>query len=123
MRRYSRNSVRQLIRKVANTWKPGPKMTREEIAKLLQAPQGWIYFLRSGTLVKIGYTCDVNKRMATHLSSNPDAQLMAVIPGTRDDEKSYHARFKSLHYKLEWFRFAEELAEMLNDLMREPTHA
>jgi hypothetical protein len=117
IKRYKTSSVRKTIQKVAQALKPN-REEMERINNALKAPPGWVYFLRSGALIKIGYSCDIPKRMAAYATHNPDAQLMVVTPGTRDDEKNYQNRFGHLRIKLEWFSFGGELAELLNKLMR-----
>lgn len=55
--------------------------------------------LKDKTLVKIGYTTGIKNRMTAHYSTNPDIKLLAVMPGSREDEKLLHNRLQQHHYK------------------------
>jgi hypothetical protein len=70
---------------------------------------GWIYYLRIGDRLKIGYSADVRERMRAY---PPESELLAVHPGTRDLEADMHRRFTgSRAAGREWFRETPDLAE------------
>lgn len=70
---------------------------------------GWIYYVRVGDRVKIGYSADVKRRMRAY---PPDSHLLAVHPGTRQLETEMHQRFAgSRAAGREWFRETPDLAE------------
>jgi len=66
---------------------------------------GWIYFIRSGDAIKIGYAIDVANRFSNLQSSNPVLlELLGAIRGSIEDEHRTHAMFIRLHIRGEWFR-------------------
>lgn len=76
--------------------KPGPRKPKQT------RDAGYVYYLRVGGLVKIGYTKDIGRRMRGY---PPHAQLAAAHPGTKEVEKSMHRQFaSSLEEAREWFR-------------------
>lgn len=63
---------------------------------------GWVYYIRVGNNIKIGYAGDVRKRM---LGYPPDSTLLAVEPGDKKLERERHKEFAhSLQFGREWFR-------------------
>ncbi len=119
----------------------GPKPTAQEVADLLgcdvqrvvdlvehlffatnasqpkkaASPTGWVYFLRSGHLVKVGWTTKLEERIAAHVSSNPGVVFLTAVRGTQSDESAMHRRFQRLrvHKRREWFHFEGELQEFV----------
>lgn len=69
---------------------------------------GYIYFLRLGDTVKIGYSTDPFAR-ATTLSVGIPGKIDAfvVVPGTRAIERECHRKFATHRISGEWFRMAE----------------
>lgn len=62
---------------------------------------GIIYYLRVGTLVKIGYTANMDRRMKQY---PPHAELLAQHPGTMRVEREMHNKFAThLAKGREWF--------------------
>jgi hypothetical protein len=62
---------------------------------------GWVYYIRMGELIKIGYSIDVAQRMRAY---PPTAELLAAHPGTELLEKQIHQKFKvHLARGREWF--------------------
>lgn len=62
---------------------------------------GWVYYLRVGDKLKIGYTADPGRRLKSY---PPDSKLIAIHPGTKATERDMHHRFA--HARLagrEWF--------------------
>lgn len=53
---------------------------------------GWIYYLRLGDRIKIGHTTNLRQRLAAY---PPDSQLLAVEPGSRQDEAALHQLYQS----------------------------
>lgn len=69
---------------------------------------GFVYYIRIGEHIKIGYATDVNKRMRAY---PPSAELLAVHPGTLQMEKELHAQFNAyLDRGREWFNEGKSLA-------------
>lgn len=62
---------------------------------------GWVYYLRVGDKLKIGYTANPGRRLKAY---PPDSKLIAIHPGTKATERDMHHRFA--HARLagrEWF--------------------
>ena len=71
------------------------------------AEHGWVYYLRIGDHIKIGYAASLTKRMAAY---PPNTTFLAAHPGTRQDEKNLHAML-TLHRAAgrEWYDQAPEV--------------
>lgn len=68
---------------------------------------GWIYYLRVGERIKIGYTKDIGQRMRQY---PPHSTLLAVHPGTPKLEREMHHKFLHLLANgREWFTVADEI--------------
>ena len=68
---------------------------------------GWVYYIRMGDTIKIGYATDVAKRMRAY---PPNAELLAAHPGTELLERQIHKQFgEHLARGREWFKPADEL--------------
>lgn len=77
-----------------------------------------IYYLRVGSLVKIGYTSCYWQRVRSY---PPDAVLLACEPGDRALELERHHQFgASLARGREWFYPTAEVIEHINSLRDEP---
>jgi T5orf172 domain len=76
---------------------------------------GWIYYLKVGDRIKIGYAGDVPQRMRQY---PPNAVLFAVHRGTIDDERRIHASL-SLHRAdgREWYHPTPELHVQLDTIL------
>jgi hypothetical protein len=74
-----------------------------------------VYFVRMPDgIIKIGYSASMETRM-TKLGGD----LLALLPGTRDDERAHHERFAHcLDHGLEWFRPEPDLLAYV-DTVRE----
>lgn len=74
-----------------------------------------VYFIRrSGDgAIKIGYSRDVARRIATLQTGCPDALTLAglMVGGTKADEWNLQQRFRALWVQGEWFKQADELLE------------
>ena len=66
-----------------------------------QAPRkNLVYFIKFSDRVKVGTTSNLHQR----LESLPYDEVLAVIPGGRQVEAVWHARFEPYHVTGEWFR-------------------
>lgn len=83
---------------------------------------GWIYYLRNDGIIKIGYTADIFRRTQSY---PPNAQLLAVEPGTKKLERARHSLFHAhLAWGREWFHEAPELTAWIASVVEkfgEPT--
>lgn len=79
-----------------------------------------VYFVRMGENVKIGTSTNLKARMNSFYASVED--VLAVVPGGKDVEDSYHDRFRSSQVmgdgRKELFRLDENLRSFLG--IREP---
>jgi DNA-binding XRE family transcriptional regulator len=70
-----------------------------------------IYFVRSGDKVKIGYSAHVYRRIHNIRSMSPEAVVLGIMHGERDDERSVHKQFNA--HRLpgcgEWFSLCAEI--------------
>lgn len=64
-----------------------------------------VYFVKliSTGHIKIGYSANVPARMQSLLRDHGPLDLLAVIPGTLDDERAHHGQFAALRVIGEWF--------------------
>lgn len=75
---------------------------------------GYVYYIRVGGLVKIGFAGDVAKRMRNY---PPNAELAAAHPGTLQVERDMHIRFKDALAKgREWFYPTPDLEEHIAEV-------
>jgi hypothetical protein len=74
--------------------------------------QGLVYFVRLGSLVKIGFTTDLDRRM----KAVPHEEILATTPGTMQDERGYHAAFAHLRVVGEWFTPGPDLMDHIATL-------
>lgn len=87
--------------------RPAPKMP------------GYVYFIRAGEFVKIGYAGFVAGRMKELQTSNPlPLELLHKEPGNLVLEAKYHASFAALHVRGEWFRYEGEIRDYVEDMRR-----
>jgi hypothetical protein len=95
---------------------------RKKLAEIRGQQPGWIYYVRVGDRVKIGYSVDVKNRMRAY---PPESRLLAVHPGTRQLETEMHRRFAgSRAAGREWFRETPDLVEHITEAVAqfgEPT--
>lgn len=80
-----------------------------ERRKQKQPVDGYIYFLLSDNLVKIGWASDLDARMKAY---SPGARILAVKPGTKQDEGRLHKKFAHLKTnRREWFTYSPQVME------------
>lgn len=78
---------------------------------------GHVYFLLSDNLVKIGWASDLDQRMKAY---SPGARILAVMPGTRQDETRMHRKFADLKgNRREWFTYHPRIMEEVERIVAE----
>ncbi len=77
---------------------------------------GFVYFLRCGNFVKVGFSATPNVRIGQLKTASPhDLDVVAVLPGTRDQEAAVHSILASVHHRREWFRDGSEVEAVLRE--------
>jgi hypothetical protein len=76
------------------------------------APDGDdLYFIRCRDAVKIGRATEVFSRLVQIQTSNPvDVDCVCRLPGRGFEERQWHAYFRDLWIRGEWFEWVPELA-------------
>lgn len=86
-----------------------------EKAALRQDREGFVYYLRVGERIKIGYSADVKRRMQKY---PPGSELLAVEPGDLELETQRHRQFAgSLLDGREWFRPTPDVLELVAEIV------
>lgn len=91
-------AVREYVADLHDTFKP-PRSV------LKRPKQGYVYFVRLGDRVKIGYSENVPQRLA----AVPHEEVLGVIPGTMDDEQGWHQLLADYRTVGEWFRADDDV--------------
>ena len=93
---------------ISNHGEPGRSGERE-----LRVPQSHdrerVYFVRLGSMVKIGYSANITGR----LEAIPHEEVLAVFPGTMRDERTCHRKFAHLRTVGEWFQDDPSIREFI----------
>jgi hypothetical protein len=88
---------------------------------------GYVYFLRNGRTVKIGFTTSIKSRIRSIQTSCAEAvEVLMVMPGTEGTEKFLHKRFSDSHIGGEWFSLVGALADFVGfklSVTKEPSNA
>jgi hypothetical protein len=75
-----------------------------------------VYFVtcREANAVKIGLSLEPHARLSEIQWGCPlELKLEAVLPGVREDERNFHARFEHLHIRGEWFAIDEMIEAII----------
>lgn len=74
---------------------------------------GFVYFIRCGEYVKIGFSTDVDARQRAIAAHTPyDVELVAKHEGTQADEAAFHRLLKAHRHRNEWFRWCEQVERL-----------
>jgi hypothetical protein len=86
----------------------------------IQYPQpakpSWVYFVRIGDLIKIGYSTHLEQRFR---DLRPD-EVLGVVSGTLQDERRCQAAFAHLQEHGEYFRPGADLLAFIADVASPP---
>lgn len=78
---------------------------------------GFVYFIRAGDAIKIGFSIHPIKRVDELQIGNPEElELLGAFGGTERDEKALHADFSHLEIRSEWFRAEQELLDFIEEV-------
>jgi hypothetical protein len=78
---------------------------------------GWIYFIRGGGFVKIGYSSEPTKRLDRLATASPfPLELWATTRGSVRSEHDLHRRFRSDRSHGEWFRITDRIRDYVEAL-------
>jgi Meiotically Up-regulated Gene 113 (MUG113) protein len=94
-------AVREYVSDLHGTFVP-PRAVKQPLS-------GWVYFIRFGDRVKVGYTTKPDQRMR----DLPHEQVIGILPGTRADEAAWHHLLADFHVVGEWFRADPQVLAML----------
>lgn len=75
-----------------------------------------LYLIESSDYYKIGYCKDIETRMRSYRTHNPDWLLIDVMEGDRTKEQFLHNLLKLYRYKLEWFYKDDYILEFWKDI-------
>lgn len=101
---------------LASTGKVPEVKKRGHVAKAYgpAGEPGYVYFVRVGGQVKIGFTKTVSQRIrALQTSCAEPLEVLAILPGTTETEKFMHSRFGDYRTGGEWFSLTGLLADFL----------
>jgi hypothetical protein len=96
-------AVREYVTDLQDTFKPPRSVTK-------RPRPGFVYFIRLGDRIKIGYTENVKQR----LSQLPHEEVLGVVPGTMDDEQGWHKLLADYRTVGEWFRAEPDVLAAVN---------
>lgn len=113
-------------------WSPGFRRRVVEWLKRRKQPQprerkpraptdrsSFVYFIRGGDMIKIGYAKDPKTRLRDLQVGSPvRLEILVTIPGCHSVEKGIHARFRKLRSHGEWFRAEESLLDFVEEMKR-----
>lgn len=99
---------------------PSPELKAMGIRLLRRKTEGGVvYFVCAdgSDAIKIGFTTDLKRRIRNlECASGRRATLLHSMPGTYDDERSLHRRFKAARLDGEWFEAVPELLLHIDNL-------
>jgi len=73
---------------------------------------GWVYFVRFGDRIKIGYSTKPHRR----LRNLPVDAVLGAIPGSLESERALHVKFGGSRIVGEWFHDAPDLLVHIRQL-------
>lgn len=121
---FCKEHIREAVKHMANPagyralWERSVDLYLEENPpeQMPQPPEKetFIYFMRREILIKIGISNDPIKR-----AQSLNSVVLAQLPGTQDDERTFHRRFKHLRVHNEWFRPGDDLIGYINKLRKQ----
>lgn len=77
------------------------------------AAPGFIYFVRVGMRVKIGYSTNPLRRVETLRTALPEIDSLVTVPGSIADERALHLLLYDHRLEREWFLNAPALQDVM----------
>ena len=96
--------VGQLVHEAAEALTSG-RPTPPPVLPERNGQPGWVYFIRFGERIKIGYSTTPYRRIA----ALPHDAVLGLIPGSLHVEHDWHRRFKASRVVGEWFHATADL--------------
>lgn len=91
-------------------WLTDPKSRARGRKRVL----GTVYFLRTGAMVKIGFSRNPIGRIRSLRTAIPgQADLLLTLKGARSTERALHRRFRAQREHGEWFRYEPPLLDFI----------
>lgn len=82
-----------------------------------EPPACFVYFIGSGSAIKIGRSVNPRKRLASLQTAHHDKlELLAVMPGDTHTEANLHLMFAAYRLNGEWFRDCEEIRNYISEI-------
>lgn len=82
---------------------------------------GFVYFIRAGDAIKIGFSQSPNARKNELQTGNPEKlQILAIVPTSVLQEHEAHAQFDELRIRGEWFQATPELLQYIEKMKPPP---
>ena len=97
------------LRAVRDSVQAVPEPRHDPLPPTRAKKDGSVYFIRFNDRIKIGYSTNVDRRLA----GLPHHEVLAVIPGTMEEERHCHAAFAHLRDVGEWFRIEQDLLDFI----------
>jgi hypothetical protein len=102
----------KLARQMGHRAHVGPSYRAEPRPRSHHQASGFVYFLRVGARIKVGYTASPGSRLSQFRTSTPAIDAFVMVPGDLSDEKRVHRRFNHSRLDGEWFTASRELEEL-----------
>lgn len=119
-RRGMRSEMRKRLRD--KYWQRHPAKNIVELAKIITADKSdedFVYFVKCGEYIKIGYSTDVEARITGMMCDNPnDLELLACFHGNRITERILHESFSHCRHRNEWFHAGNDIYEFINAMRK-----
>jgi len=84
------------------------------LRKRAEQEHGYVYFMRSGNVVKIGFSTNPRGRVKSLRTARPEASFICkIVKGGPATERKFHERFAAYRQAGEWFDLSGDLARYL----------
>lgn len=74
-----------------------------------------IYLIDNGQYLKIGFTNNIESRLKTYKTHNPNCELLMQKDGDKKDETALHKLCKPYKYDREWFYNQQEVIDIFSN--------